>query len=132
MSLSFPVKNCRYGWFGTKWWLLDSNRWGWMKKQLIGVQILTLRRHHNETEQEEHQYPDQEIYWETISRNMSIEGRIRGSLQERMQRGFFSLSIFTKTHPKKHHLTKLWYQQCSWYKIAKYWWDIKGSKFQIT
>lgn len=72
-----------------------------MKKQLIGVQILTLRRHHNETEQEEHQYPDQEIYWETISRNMSIEGRIRGPLQERMQRGFFSLSVFTKTHPKK-------------------------------
>lgn len=73
----------------------------------IGVQILTLRRHHNETEQEEHQYPDQEIYWETISRNMSIEGRIRGSLQERMQRGFFSLSVFTKTHPKKYQLTKL-------------------------
>lgn len=42
-------------------------------------------------EQEEHQYPDQEIYWETIIRNMSIEGRIRGSLQERMQRGVFSL-----------------------------------------
>lgn len=78
-----------------------------MKKQLIGVQILTLRRHHIETEQEEHQYPDQEIYWETISRNMSIEGRIRGSLQERMQRGvFFTLSIY-KTHPKKHQVTKL-------------------------
>lgn len=32
-----------------------------MKKQLIGEQILTLRRHHNETAQEEHQYPDEEI-----------------------------------------------------------------------
>lgn len=72
-----------------------------MKKQLIGVQILTLRRHHNETAQEEHQYPDQEVQWETISRNISIEGRIRGSLQERVQRDFFfSPSVFRRTHPK--------------------------------
>lgn len=71
-------------------------------KQLIGVQILTLRRHHKETEQEEHQYPDQEIYWETISRNMSIEGRIRGSLQERMQRGVFFHSRYLQNLTPKN------------------------------
>lgn len=43
-SLSSPVKHCRYGWFGTKWWPIDSSKWVWMKKQLIGIQILTLRR----------------------------------------------------------------------------------------
>lgn len=90
-----------------------------MKKQLIGVQILTLRRHHNETAQQEHQYPDQEIYWETISRNMSIEGRIRGSLQERMQRGFLSLSVFTKTHSKKTSARQIVISAMQ--QIAKYW-----------